>query len=309
MNISSRPFSGSRDLELLKQFVMMIWADESYRSYFHMGDIIWSIYQNTLFDPYRNIRLWQNTQGELLGFALFDVGRATFSSWTQIHPGQRENAELYDAMLEWLDERAIEGRKDNPTIDLLYNAIFDDDILLQAALLRHNYQPGDISLLYMYRELDGIVPNPALPSGWQVRHIADENEFAERVAIHCDVWHPSRVTLEAYRRLRTIPGYTPELDIVAVAPDGTFASYCICWFDPLNRCGEFEPVGTHAAFRGQGIGKAVMLEGLRRLQSLGATSAIVNTNNGNDPARRLYESVGFRLIAEDRYYSKRIEAQ
>lgn len=306
MNITSRPFRDSSDLELLKQFVMTIWADESYRSYFHMGDIIWNIYQNTVFDPYRNIRLWQNTQGELLGFALFDIGRAAFSSWTQIHPDQRDNAELYDAMLEWVDGRAAEERKDNPTIDLLYNAIYDDDIPLQAALLRHHYHPGDIGLLYMYRELDRIVPNPALPSGWQVRHVAEECEFEERVAIHLEVWHPSRVTLEAYRRLRTIPGYTPELDIVAVAPDGTFASYCICWLDPLNHCGEFEPVGTRAAFRGQGIGKAVMLEGLRRLQSLGATSAIVNTNNGNDPARRLYESVGFRVIAEDRYYVKHL---
>lgn len=309
MDITPRPFGSPRDLELLKRFVMAIWADETYRSYFHMGDIIWNMYQNTVFDPYRDIRLWQNTQGEMLGFALFDIGRTAFSSWTQIHPGQRENAELYDAMLEWLDERAIEERKGDPTRDLLYNAIYDDDIPQQSALLRHNYQPGDIGLLYMYRELDGILPEPLLSPGWQVRHVADEGEFEDRVAIHCDVWHPSRVTLEAYRRLRTIPGYTPELDIVAVAPDGTFASYCICWFDPLNRCGEFEPVGTRAAFRGQGIGKAVMLEGLRRLQLLGATSAIVNTNNGNDPARHLYESVGFRVIAEDRYYIKRIEAQ
>lgn len=42
MDITSRPFSGSRDLELLKRFVMTIWADEPYRSYLHMGDVIWN---------------------------------------------------------------------------------------------------------------------------------------------------------------------------------------------------------------------------------------------------------------------------
>lgn len=309
MNITSRPFRDSSDLELLKQFVMTIWADESYRSYFHMGDIIWNIYQNILFDPYRNIRLWQNTQGEMLGFALFDIGRTAFSSWTQIHPGQRENAELYDMMLEWLDERAAEERKTDPTKELLYNNSYDDDAPLKDTLLRHNYRPGDFGMLQMYRELNETLPDPALPPGWHVRHVAGEREFEERVTIHRDVWHPSRVTLEAYRRLRTIPGYTSELDIVAVTPDGTFASYCICWLDPLNRCGQFEPVGTRAAFRGQGIGKAVMLEGLRRLQSLGATSAVVFTNHDNDPARRLYESVGFCVVAEDREYIKRLDAQ
>lgn len=307
MDIISRPFSGSHDLELLKRFIMMIWADKSYRSYYHMGDLIWSIYQNTLFDPYRNVRLWQNMQGELLSFALFANGKTDFSSWTQIHPGQRENAELYDAMLEWLDERAAEERKTDPTKELLYNNSYDDDAPLRDALLRHNYQPGDFGMLQMYRELNETLPGPDLPPGWQVRHVAGEGEFEERVAIHCDVWHPSRVTLEAYRRLRTISGYTPELDIVAVAPDGTFASYCICWLDPLNHCGEFEPVGTRAAFRGQGIGKAVMLTGLRRLQALDATSAVVFTNHDNDPARRLYESVGFQIIAKDREYIKHLD--
>ena len=209
-------------------------------------------------------------------------------------------------MLEWLDERADEERKTDPTKALLYNNVYDDDMPLRDALLRHNYQPGDIGMVYMYRELNETLPDPALPPGWQVRHVAGEREFEKRVAIHCDVWHPSRVTLEAYRRLRTIPGYTPELDIVAVAPDGTIATYCTCWLDPLTQWGDFEPVGTRAAFRGQGIGKAVMLAGLRRLQALDATSAVVYTHNDNAPARRLYESVGFQIFAKDREYIKQL---
>jgi len=66
--------------------------------------------------------------------------------------------------------------------------------------------------------------------------------------------------------MRGIPGYTPELDLVAVSADGTFASYCICWLDPVSKIGEFEPVGTRAAYRGKGLGKALMLAGLRRLK-------------------------------------------
>ena len=73
------------------------------------------------------------------------------------------------------------------------------------------------------------------------------------------MWYPSKVTLEAYRRMRSVSDYTPELDIVVVAPDGTFAAYCICWLDPVNKIGEFEPVGTRETFRGKGLGKAVML--------------------------------------------------
>jgi ribosomal protein S18 acetylase RimI-like enzyme len=126
------------------------------------------------------------------------------------------------------------------------------------------------------------------------------------VETHREVWHPSKVTLEAYRRLRAAPGYTPELDFVAVAPDGAFASYCICWLDPTHRTGEFEPVGTRPAFRGQGIGKAVMLEGLRCLKAHGARTAIVYSAGDNPASIRLYESVGFQTITKNCYYSKRI---
>ena len=306
MDIFSRPFRGSDDLELLKEFIMHVCADTLYHSYLHIGDLLWSIYQNTFFDPYRNIQLWQTAQGDLLGFAFFDMSRTAFSSFIQVHPIQHENTELYDMMLHWLSERAAAGHREDPSKEVLSSVSYDDDIPLQQALLRHNFIAGDIDMWHFTRRLDNLIPEPILPAGWQVRPVAGENEWAERVAIHRDVWHPSRVTLEAYRRMRGIAGYHPQLDLVAVAPDGVFASYCICWFDPLNQCGEFEPVGTRASFRKQGIGKALIREGLRRLWTLGATSAIVLTNYGNDPARHLYESAGFQIALMDRTYTKHL---
>jgi hypothetical protein len=40
MATSSHPFSGPQDLERLKQFALSTWADESYRSYIHVGDLL-----------------------------------------------------------------------------------------------------------------------------------------------------------------------------------------------------------------------------------------------------------------------------
>jgi len=310
MNITSRLFSDEQDLHLLKQFITDLWSDGSDHHYFHLGDLIWQIYQNTIFDPYQNIRIWQNDAGQLLGFAMFDVTRTAFSAAFQVHPRHHENNTLYDAMVHWIDERTHETENSDdpvwsaPGRDTIWTGAYEDDVALSHALERHGFVRGEVSMLHMSQSLNYSIDIPILPAGWQVRHVAGEHEFEERAAIHRDVWHPSRVTLESYQRMRTIPGYTPELDLVAVSPTGTFASYCICWLDATNKCGEFEPVGTRAAFRGQRIGKAVMLEGLRRLQARGATTVIVATNYGNEAAIKLYESVGFRIVAREYAYSR-----
>ena len=64
--IISHPFSGEDDLYLLKDFVTSIMATDMQHSYWHVGDLLWGIYKDTIFDPRHNIRLWENEQVWLL---------------------------------------------------------------------------------------------------------------------------------------------------------------------------------------------------------------------------------------------------
>lgn len=302
MNITSHLFGGDDDLRRLKDFVVVCLGDAAHHNYWQLGDLLWAMYQNTVFDPFQNVCLWESVAGELLGFAWFD-GRAVM---LQVHPRLRGDDRLEDEMLTWGEQRWREQTGEGDAERPLLSSAFDDDALRIAVLARHGFARDDVCMLHMHQELDRSIPAPILPEGWTVRHVASEADYAERVAIHREVWHPSKVTLEAYRRLRGVPGYIAELDLVAVAPDGTFASYCICWLDSVNQHGEFEPVGTRAAFRRKGLGKAVMLEGLRRLKERGVQTAIVYSVASNEAAWRLYEAVGFRVVRREYYYSKRV---
>jgi ribosomal protein S18 acetylase RimI-like enzyme len=302
MNITSRPFADLDDLSRLKSLVAACMSDDMQHSFWHVGDLVWGMYQNTLFDPRQNVRLWENGAGELVGFAWRDK----HGTCVQVAPEHRHDSELLAWMVAWGEMRqrgamAQEGAEPVYTV-----TAFEDDFPLLELLAQQGFRRDEFYMLHMRRDLSQPIAEAKLPEGWIVRPVGGEDEFEQRVDIHREVWHPSKVTLEAYRRMRDIAGYTPECDFVAVAPDGTFASYCICWLDTVNNIGEFEPVGTRPAFRGKGIGKALMLYALRRLQAHGMQTAIVCCVGSNEPAWRLYESVGFQTYNRSFDYSKRL---
>ena len=269
-------------------------------AYWHPGDVIWGMYQNTVFDARREVRFWEEG-GELVGFALLEEPDGVMM---QVHPRLRGSGSLEMEMLEWAagQTRAVYGERAG---DELWTRVAEDDPRLDALLAGLGFGRDPDHALKMVRTLDEPLPGHALPYGWTVREVGGEGEWRERVEVHREVWHPSRVTLEAYRRLRAAPGYNPCLDLVVVAPDGAFSSYCICWFDPKSLTGLFEPLGTRQAHRGKGLGKALMQEGLRRLRALGAQTALVTAIHDNEAARSLYESVDFYTINRERLYGKK----
>jgi len=301
--IISRPFSGNNDLPLLKDFVTSAMANDMRHSYWHVGDLLWGIYKDTIFDPRQNVRLWENEQGELQSFTWINANEVVLQVSPRLR-GSRLNDLLLEEMLAWGEERQRKSLEERGTESIPSFSAFEDDFPLIDMFRRHEYERDEFHVLHMSKDLNQPVPEAVLPEGWTVRHVGGEDEFEERVALHREVWRRSKVTLDAYRRLRGVPGYTPELDLVAVSAIGTFASYCICWLDPVNRIGEFEPVGTHSAFRGRGLGKAVMLEGLRRLKAFGMQTAIVCSLGNNEASKRLYESLGLRTYNNRYNYTK-----
>jgi ribosomal protein S18 acetylase RimI-like enzyme len=48
-----------------------------------------------------------------------------------------------------------------------------------------------------------------------------------------------------------------------------------------------------------------MYEGLRRRRELGAHTAFVTALHDNEPARNLYESVGFEAVNRERLYGQK----
>ncbi|MFR9727401.1 GNAT family N-acetyltransferase [Streptomyces sp. MS19] len=144
------------------------------------------------------------------------------------------------------------------------------------------------------------VEQPVLPSGFRFR-TADEAGPEAAVRAHVDAWASTTYTADSYAGVRRAPGYRPDLHVLVEAPDGTMAASAVLWLDEANATVEFEPVGTHPAYRRRGLGRAVLLHGMRRARAAGATHATVVCLGapGHPKARALYYGVGFRMFTRD----------
>ena len=170
----------------------------------------------------------------------------------------------------------------------------------------HGYQPdpagsGDNGSWSQLNERDLTeVASPILPNGFRFR-TADEAGPEAAVRAHLDAWAPSSYSAEGYEGVRRTATYRGDLHVLVEAPDGTMAASTIMWLDEVNQTAEFEPVGTHPAYRRQGLGTALLLHGMQLARAAGARHMTVACLGapGHPRARELYYGAGFRFLSRD----------
>ena len=102
-------------------------------------------------------------------------------------------------------------------------------------------------------------------------------------------------TEDDYWRIRSflrevfLPNNRHDPDIVASASNGDIAASCTIYYDDYTRIAVSLLVGTAAEHWRRGLGKAVLTEGMRRLQGMGCTRLLAN--GYDSPAHALYGSV------------------
>ena len=168
--------------------------------------------------------------------------------------------------------------------------------------------------LLQHRRLDGLEPL-APPAGYEVVRAGEAGETV-RVEAHRRAWDPARIkrllglpvtgdepsssfSASRYRALREVSIYRPELDLVALTPDGAPAAFALGWYDERSRSVLFEPVGSSPDHARRGLSRALCTAVMTAACELGATQAVVGPR-GDDayPApRALYGSLGFSTVA------------
>ncbi|MBA2453351.1 MAG: GNAT family N-acetyltransferase [Chloroflexia bacterium] len=291
MAITVRDYQGDEDYIRIRELLVQIYAIGGAPEDGTIGDLDWWRFTDNDPDAISTSRLWLKDGDALIGFAWLNGDRVD----VMVHPHRHE---IEEYIFEWAEEQHNDTAP-GELVTLTAWANVTDEIRNEI-FTRRGYKKQGSFLNYRNRSLADSLPEGPLADGYTIRDMQGDADIESRVAAHRSAFAPSKMTVEKHRAVMQSPTYRADLDIVAVAPEGSYAAFCIVWLDEANRLGVFEPVGCHADHQRRGLSSAVMAEGMRRARSLGAEVVCVLANGDDIASNRLYESLGFQLV--DRNY-------
>lgn len=315
-NLSARCYAGDRDLTAIAHLINT--CEEVDR--LDEGTSISELQQEfnaPSLDVARDICLWEDAEGKLIGFAQLSVSEPGEVIdgwlWFRVHPDAR-GGDVEAAAIAWGEVRLREvSAMQGGRVKLRTYARAEDcdriSVLASCGFKVARY------FCRMARSLSEPIPEPHFPEGFALRQFPGEQEAAAWVEMFnqsfIDHWNHHDLTVDKFKHELAKPNYRNDLDLIAVADDGTFVSFCCCEIcvEKCDRTGRNEGwiacLGTRRGFRKRGLGRAMLLAGLHRLKAAGVATAILGVDAENSSgALRLYESAGFHNIRDSISYVK-----
>jgi GNAT superfamily N-acetyltransferase len=244
----------------------------------------------------QGVRVWETAEGEIVACANWE---RRGDAHLQLHPAYRF---LEGEMLDWAESALAKTLPDGQrSLELM---VFEYDVRRQRLLAERGYAATDEWGMVRHMRLPAEpcappMPRPPLPAPYTLREVRPEDDCAsggdcQRIADLLNAAFKRDFHNAAeYKMFAThAPCYVNALDLVAVAPDGSFAAYVGMPYDAPNGHAIFEPVCTHPDHLRLGLASSLMFEAIARARALGATDVTVGTGD-MAPANALYDSLGF----------------
>lgn len=251
--------------------------------------------RDRLSHPSPTIRLWFD--GDQLVAVAHPEGVGDVH--LQVGPGYEG---LTDAMLTW-SESTLPGVDAHGRQRLTTFALGDDESRREVLKAR-GYAKDDWHMVQRWRDLTSPLPAAPVVAGYVVRPIvAGDARDAGSLAHLINAAFGHAFGPEAITNFEHSPSFDADLQMVAVAPDGTFASHTGVTIDVSTSLAIVEPVCTHPDHRRLGLATACMTAGLVGATERGATRATVGTGHDN-PSNHVYKALGFDGVEVVEAWSK-----
>jgi mycothiol synthase len=301
-HLKGRPFEGDDDFWLVRNLLI-----ETYPltpTGFNWEIRRWDGWRHHLADTHWRalVHLWFTEDDVLVGTAHPEYGG---DAYLELHPDYRH---VEEEMIAWA-EGHLASQAEGAGRHLLSIFAFEYDSPRCHLLEKRDYvKTSNWGVTRRLRLGHRPIPQPTLAEGYVIRSTRPDHDEYQKIAdvLNAGFGRVRHTAEEFVAFVSTSPSYRHDLNLIAEAADGSFASLVGVTYDEANRRGIFEPVCTHPDHRRKGLARALMYEGLRRLKALDATDAYVET--GEDvAANQLYEAVGFTEAYKGYVWKKELE--
>ena len=161
-------------------------------------------------------------------------------------------------------------------------------------------------LLIMERRLDGELPEPVVPAGVQIRTFVPGQDDQQWLRVNAAAFadHPEQamIDLDDLEDRMAEPWFDPMGFFVATR-DGTMIGFH--WTKQhQDQLGEVYVLGIAPSEARRGLGKALLLTGLRWLQQQGSSRVKLYVEADHQAAIELYLIYGFTTVSRDVMYAQ-----
>jgi mycothiol synthase len=302
MTVLSRPCDYAQDIERIIALLL------NYRTAANLHDTYphpWRLrllLSSRVWDAAQDSRIWEDADGRPAAFAMLWRRRPTspYLALERFVDPVGVTDELIAATLQWATERAQAIAQELGEPLTVYTSRLATAVHPNDPLEAYDFTPllpdPEAQGLYFARSLADDIPQPALPPGYLIRPLQSTAELAAYGELY------DFTAVNPHHRQETFNS-DEYGHLVAVTDTGQFVAYCeyafcrAAWAQSGRRRGWIEYLGVRLENRRQGLGRAVLLAGLRQLQAAGAETALLGTNTANESAVNLYETTGFTRLA------------
>lgn len=296
MSVSFRPYAEepgfTPDFHRVHDFLVRINRPVVTTENFLWGRWQWMLSHSHLQTQYLGrIGTWED-DGSMVGLATYETGLG--DAWFCVAPGY---SHLKAEMLAYAEEHLSKDGK-------LRAMINDSDAEFQSIAARRGYRPTQEKECTAVIPIDEVDLAYALPEGFRIVSLADAFDMKKYHRVMWRGFNHGEDVPETPEHLRSRavevsgPHVNLDLKVAVQAPGGEFVSYCGMWYLPGTGHALVEPVATAPAYRMKGLGKAAVLEGVRRCGKLGAKTAYVGSS------QQFYYNIGFRPCSTERLWER-----
>ncbi len=246
----------------------------------------------------------------LLGREAIDEGRRRIV----VHGWRAEHWLHYDDGV--LTRYAMANGDEHATVEMAGGDIDDD--LLSHLLAVHEvvdwwtrgtqaceHAQGTVIRMLQLLRVTLPVPVEEVPPGFTLRnferHCDEEAWIEENNAAFANHPEQGEWQLEDLEERTHEPWFDPS-GFLLLEIDGRIAASCWTKVHELHpdRFGEIYVVSVHPDFQRHHLGRVMVTQGLNVLWRKGVSDAVLFVDESNEAAKKLYDSLGFRLEREDR---------